>query len=525
MICPRRLACLLPLALALGGCPSLSERAGPPPSIERAAQLEQQGDPAGAAHIYETLAEHNSGTERNELLLSAARDYLDAHRTADGARVLALTEGALTPEQASLRALLNVQLALARGQREEAVRQLNAIPEPRGGAAAARYRELKASLAAGGAATGTRAGPPVATHTAPPGEAGAHLALLLPVSGRAASAAVSVRDGFMTAYYQVPAAERPRVRVYDTGTMSVAEALTQARTQGADFVVGPLTREEVTAAAQYAGARSPLLALNFLPPEQPAPAQFYQFALSPENEARLVARRVLDDHHRRGVALLPAGDWGARVLAAFKQELGAGGGELLATVQYDAARTDYSVPITEVLRLSESNARHKRLESVLGTKLTFEPRRRSDIEFIFAPAQAATERLLRPQLRFHYAGDIPTYATSEAFEPDMRANEDLDGLMFPDMPWILGGDFADAVHAAAREAWPSGGPYRGRLFAFGFDAFRLAQALPHQGAAGSVNLEGLTGHLSLDEERRVQRELGWAQVHNGELRLLPPETQ
>ena len=107
----------------------------------------------------------------------------------------------------------------------------------------------------------------------------------------------------------------------------------------------------------------------------------------------------------------------------------------------------------------------------------------------------------------------------------MRANEDLDGLMFPDMPWILGGDFADAVRAAAREAWPSGGPYRGRLFAFGFDAFRLAQALPHQGAASSVNLEGLTGHLSLDEERRVQRELGWAQVHNGELRLLPPEAQ
>jgi hypothetical protein len=52
MIFARRLACLLPLALALGGCPSLSERAGPPPSVERAVQLEQGGDLAGAAHIY-----------------------------------------------------------------------------------------------------------------------------------------------------------------------------------------------------------------------------------------------------------------------------------------------------------------------------------------------------------------------------------------------------------------------------------------------------------------------------------------
>ena len=51
---------------------------------------------------------------------------------------------------------------------------------------------------------------------------------------------------------------------------------------------------------------------------------------------------MLEDHHRRGVALVPAGDWGTRVLAAFKQELVAGGGDLVATGQIDAARTDYS---------------------------------------------------------------------------------------------------------------------------------------------------------------------------------------
>jgi len=267
----------------------------------------------------------------------------------------------------------------------------------------------------------------------------------------------------------------------------------------------------------------PVLALNFLPPERPAPPQFYQYALSPEDEARLVARRVLEDHHQRGVALVPAGEWGTRVLAAFRQELQAGGGDLLATAQIDTARTDYSPAITEVLRQSDSSARYHRLESILGTKLQFEPRRRNDIEFIFAPAPANLERLLRPQLRFHYAGDIPTYATSDAFEPDVRANEDLEGLMFPDMPWMLGGDLADAVRAATRGAWPAGGPYRGRLFAFGFDAFRLVQALRHSGVNGTINVAGLTGRLSLDGQRHVRRELGWAQLHDGELRLLPAD--
>ena len=39
---------------------------------------------------------------------------------------------------------------------------------------------------------------------------------------------------------------------------------------------------------------------------------------------------MLADGRRRGVALVPDGDWGTRVLTAFEQELTAGGGLLLA---------------------------------------------------------------------------------------------------------------------------------------------------------------------------------------------------
>ena len=507
-----RLAAVMAAAALLSGCPSLSQRAELPPSIDRAQELERSGDVAGAARVYEELAAQNSGTDRTGLLLHAARDYLAAQRTDEAARVLGQAQGPFSPEQVSEQALLNAQVALERGQPQEALRLLNAIAVPAAAEQAARYRQLRAN------ATAMAAGHPAGTQPA----AGPHIALLLPIAGRAASAAISVRDGFMTAYYQLPANARPRVRIYDTGSQSVADALTQATGAGADFIVGPLTREEVTAAADFPGLHVPLLALNFLPAERTPPAQFYQYALSPEDEARLVARRVLEERHRRGVALVPAGEWGTRVLAAFRQELQAGGGELIGTGQIDSTRTDYSAAITEVLRTCDSTARFHRLESILGTKLQFEPRRRNDIEFIFAPAPANLERLLRPQLRFHFAGDLPTYATSDAFEPDVRANEDLEGLMFPDMPWMLGGDLADAVRAATREAWPNGGPHRGRLFAFGFDAFRLTEALRHVGVSGNISVAGLTGQLSLDAQRHVRRELGWAQLHDGELRLLTP---
>jgi outer membrane PBP1 activator LpoA protein len=510
----RSLKCCAALAAAvtLSGCPSLT--VGPPPSVDRAASLEQAGDNAGAARLYEGLALQNAGAERNGYLLRAARAWLNAGRVDEATRVLAGLEGALAPEQQIERTLIGAEVALDRGQTQDAWRQLAAMPTPANAAQAARYRDLKARVAL--AAGRPEAAQAVAREQA---EFVPHIALLLPLSGRTNAAALSVRDGFLAAYYQSPTGQRPRVRIYDTGAESVTAALGRAAASGAELIVGPLTREDVIAAAQFTGTRPPLLALNFLPTETPPPPQFYQYALSPEDEARLVARRVLGDHHRRGVAIAPAGDWGTRVLAAFRQELEAGGGELIATAAIDPARTDYSEAVTTVLGIGDSQARERRLEGILGTKLQFEPRRRADIGFIFSPAPANTERLLRPQLRYHFAGDIPTYATSSAFEPDVRANQDLDGLMFPDMPWILGSDLAEAVRAATHDAWPNAGLQRSRLYAFGFDAYRLAVAMRNH--PGDVNIDGLTGKLSFDAERRIRRELNWAQLHDGELRALP----
>ena len=502
--------------LALSGCPSLGPRSELPPSVDRAQDLEQRGDLAGAARVYEELAEQDSGADRSAFALRAAHAWIAARRPDDAARALAMAQPPLTPVQNFDRQMLDVEILLGRGQGTLALQRLSSIPPPADPNEAATYQSLRQQ------ATAAASGRPPNGQLPPSPTASAHIALLLPITGRTGAASLSVRDGFMTAFYQSPVAQRPEIRVYDTGESSVAEVVTRATQEGAELIVGPLTREEIMAAADLAIRRPPILALNFLPPEKPAPAAFYQFALSPEDEARLVARRILADGHKAGIAFVPAGDWGTRVLAAFTQELEAGGGTLLGNAAIDSGLTDYADPITQTLRISDSQARHKRLESVLGTKLQFEPRRRGDLEFIFAAASSAgMERLLRPQLRFHFAGDVPTYATSDAFDPDPRANEDLEALMFPDMPWMLGGELADAVREAARNAWPNGAARRGRLFAFGFDAYRLAITLRDHPATTTLNMDGLTGHLSLDRDRHVRRDLGWAQLKSGELKLLP----
>jgi outer membrane PBP1 activator LpoA protein len=341
-----------------------------------------------------------------------------------------------------------------------------------------------------------------------------HLALMLPLTGRTSAAAAQIRDGFMTAYYQLSAATRPRLRVYDTAAASIADTVADAAAAGAEFIVGPLTREEVVASAELLTTRPPILALNFLPADRPTPARYFQFALSPEDDARAVARYITATGRRRGVVLTPEGDWGTRVAAAFDEELRAAGGYLLGQASFGAtARSDFGDSIMQVLRTDDSRARHQRIQAAIGQKLEFEPRRRPDIQFIFAPSQPGAARLLRPQLRFHLAGDIPTFTLGDAYEPHPTANQEIDGVMFPDMPWMLGDEgLTGEVREDARQAFGDSAARRGRLFAFGYDAFRIAAAL-QRGAR--INPQGLTGTLSIDGQGRVHRELEWVRIKGG----------
>jgi outer membrane PBP1 activator LpoA protein len=349
------------------------------------------------------------------------------------------------------------------------------------------------------------------------------LALLLPVSGQAAGYAATIHAGFDYAWQQLPADTRPAVQVYDTGVLTVELALRQARSDGNDFIVGPLTRQEVDVAAS-AWPGVPMLALNFLSAGRAAPNGMNQFALSPEDDAREIARRMLASGQKRGVALSPTGDWGTRVLAAFTQELQAGGGELLAQAVYDPAEHDYATPIRAALGTEQSIARRQRLQALLGQKLEFEPRGRADLDFIFAPAQAGQARLLRPQLRFQYAGNVPVYSTSDAYAADGGvANQDLDGLIVPAMPWVVpNSGAASAVRASVAAAAGDSSDWQSGLYAFGYDACQLAVAIA---AAGNnverVRVAGLTGELRLGADGRVHREPAWARIsHGGEPQLL-----
>lgn len=348
------------------------------------------------------------------------------------------------------------------------------------------------------------------------------VALLLPISGRQQSAALAIREGFMAAYFQqTDASLRPDIRIYDVNELGPKKAYRLAIVEGADFVVGPLTRPAVAAVAENNVTQVGTLALNFLGQNSGAPDGFFQFALVPEDEARAVARRIAALGLTRGLALVPNNDWGMRLIAAFEDELQIQGGELLDYRAYEVGVQDFSSAITRLLMLTESRSRRSRLQSTLGVRLEFEPRRRQDTEFVFLAARPAQGRQIKPQLKYHYAADLPVFSTSAIFSPGNANNRLLDGVSFADMPWMIDPDLLEGqLSKSINGVWPALAS-RGRLFAMGFDAYRMVPLL-HRGSFGDRPVAGMSGTLWLDSDRRIRRDLDWAEIDNGTPRLLPP---
>jgi uncharacterized protein len=328
------------------------------------------------------------------------------------------------------------------------------------------------------------------------------IALLLPLSGRAESVGVAVRDGFIAAYLQQEPATRPRLKIYDVAAETVAGAYRRAIEEGAGFVVGPLTKEDVAAVVPVSGAKTPELALNFLADSVSVGHDFYQFALLPEDEARIVARRLIADNKLRGVTIIADGELGNRVQKAFAEELALHGGTLLDAGRFDPSRSDFADIIKQVLQVHVAK----------GEPATH----RADVDFVFVEGSAGAARQIVPQLKFNYAGDIPVYCTSDSFEPDPSANADLDGMSFPDMPWMVSADpVTGQIRDSVRAAWPAHTARLGRLYAFGFDAYRLVPALKSKTISATSSIAGVTGKLYLDSGNRVRRDLQWVQIKNG----------
>ncbi len=406
------------------------------------------------------------------------------------------------------------------------------------------------------------------------------IGLLLPVNGKLALAGKTIRDGFLAAYFNQGLEYRPEVVLYDTSQADINRIYDQAISEGVDLVVGPLRKENVTQLHHRKESLVTTLALNYITPgtvasdnpdvsladstesiapellsntanqstnvitdstlaetvsisdsaltKEPETAgntdlPFYQFGLSLEDEALQTANRAWLEGHRYAMVIASKADWSQRAVQSFTERWQEFGGSVIVSSTLNKSDS-YSTMIKSALDINKSESRARQLKRLFGKNFEFEPRRRQDIDMIFLVTRAKEGQQIKPTLSFHYAGDLPVYATSQIYTQSQSVgqNKDLNGIRFITLPWTLYPEEHDENLLNSKVNIPAN---FSRLYALGIDAYYLHDRLRQLEKLPNTSIFGTTGKLKLSIDKRIIREQPWAQVVDGEAKPLPQLTQ
>ena len=311
------------------------------------------------------------------------------------------------------------------------------------------------------------------------------VALLLPLTGGQAAAASAVRDGFLTGYYG-ESRRKPEVRFYDTAGGATA-AYGRAVSEGNDFVVGPLARDEVDAVFAGDTPQVPLLALNRggrTPPPGSA-----SFSLSPEDEGISLAQYLIERGARRVLIVGGGEDGQRRSASAARTQLERRGVRVAGSL---VAGGD----LTEALRQAQADG---------------------GVDALLLAMKGSQARALMPQLAAAGITTATRVATSQITSGTGKGREDLllDGIVHPTESWgarAVAGLPSQASAAARLDT--AKGP-AARLFAFGFDAWLLTAYLERLALSANADVDGATGRLSLDGFGNVLRQPSWSRYSGG----------
>ncbi len=320
---------------------------------------------------------------------------------------------------------------------------------------------------------------------APP--APAHIAVILPLqSASFGRHADSVRLGILAAAGLLQEIGSG-LTVYATteDTDQILGAYQRALSRGARAVIGPLTRNGVTALALSGVVSVPTLALNIPDGDILMPRDLYAFGLQIESEARQVAQFASGQGGRRVFIVSGETSLDNRIAQAFLGEWSRLKGEVAGKFSYTTQPVALA-KLRELLPASKADA-------------------------IFLTMAAARVRFIRSYL----GSGLPIYATSLVFasNTDTLANFDLEGVRFLDMPWLLQPDHPAVMSYLKPDAQRLALDQE-RFYALGIDAYRIVQELlrPYE---PMVSLDGVTGTITPTDTQQFTRALIPAQFSQG----------
>ena len=346
-----------------------------------------------------------------------------------------------------------------------------------------------------------------------------HIALILPLQD---SAGRAIQEGFLSAYYAALDVSRdvPKISVFDSSNQTTIYPIYDAAVaSGADLIIGPLYKQLVNQLQQLDALPVPTLALNYADENDSSSTNLTQFGLAPEDEIEQAVDLAWQAGHRNAAIITPQSSDYQRLQQAFADSWASRGGNLVSQSTF-SGDNDYADVIRRLMAIDSSELRRDRIVQLLPrSSVEFTPRRRGDIDFIFLIANPREGRQIKPTLAFYFAGDVPVYALPSIYDglDNQSANQDLNGIVFTDAPWILA-NYDPLKSNAASSLRPASGPVQ-RFRAMGIDSFRLYSRLQQFDEQDIASLRGATGILSIDDNGRIHRRLEVARFVDGKATL------
>ena len=353
------------------------------------------------------------------------------------------------------------------------------------------------------------------------GQAPENIALLLPLQDKYEIPSNTLLNGFMSGYYQKLArgGAVPKVTIYDTSTLPLADVYGNAVAQGAQLIIGPMRQSQVEELMSLPVLAVPTMTLNRVDESiQNPPENLIQFGLSALDEIEQIADRAWQQGKTNVLLIAPNSGWGQRATEYFVNSWNARGGVVTDAITYPSAVKDFTKLLKAPLEIDLSEQRGLEMRRFINSTLSYTARRRDDIDLVVVLGYSEQARQIKPSLDFLYAGDIPVYASSHIYSgsQQIELNRDLSGIEFTTMNWTLEGHMAHPVQPDQR--LPTA--YR-QLFALGYDAFLLHAVLAEMDGKTAIPLFTSSGMLRLSNGV-IKRHEKWAVFQKGRVVPLKP---
>lgn len=254
------------------------------------------------------------------------------------------------------------------------------------------------------------------------------------------------------------------------------------------------------------------LLLN-MPTKAALTSKYTVLSMRPEDEAKQAAATLSRQDFKHPVVLSQNNSVSKRIAQAFASQWQHITGNEIDIVYFDSGK-QMQTNIKATLAVDKSKARISKLKSRLNQKITAQSRNRRDIDMFYLVGTSEESRLVKPYIAVNispFADVIPVFASSRSHssQNDYSSNNDLQGLTFTEIPWLLADAQNTELATTSQALWPKRSDGLSRLFAMGYDSYQLINKIPLMQQAPYLQHWGQTGILKLGNDNVLTRSLLW----------------